>query len=231
MKRTLSTLLMLIVIVGLLLSACTVAPEKELTPQEIMTKAVEATKNLKSASMDYTINMVVVATTMKFTGTGVVKNPDQAYVKMSFGGQPFEMLMVAKNKLYVRTDPNGSWAPMKSSTTTQVGMNPNLFSQQLQLVAQFQDPNLVGSEKVNDVDCWHISYTMDLVKAMTVLAGSTMSTIDNGKANGDVWIGKRDFVVYKSELKTKYVFNKMASDLDLVMTMKDINKSVNIPTP
>jgi len=234
MKRNLFALFSILVVLALALSACQPAApiEKLSDPNEILKRSAEAAQEMKSAKMDFTIAITTGGMNLSFKGEGVVKMPDQSYVKMNMMGQNYETLMISKDEMYVRVSSDGPWTKMDISSAAQPGMNPDFFGQQEAMLSLYQNPTLLGVETVDGVEAYHIAFTMDLQQVLNVTAAQTPELQDmSGTARGEVWIGVADLLTRKSVISMDYLFQGIQAVMDMTMQIKDINKPVDIPKP
>jgi len=236
MKRKLTILLAVMMLLALLLSACqktATAVPLMTDPNEILKKSFETTKTMKSAKVAIDISVSAQGLNMVFTGEGAVKMPDQSYMKMKVMGQEYEMLMLSKDEVYVRTAADKPFTKVDSSQMNQVGTNPDFLSQQVKMLELYENPKLIGVEKLDGVDTYHISFTMDLQKVMNMTGQQLPPEAKDmkGNAEAEAWITTADLYQVKSVIKMDYVFQSVAAKLEMTMTMKDINQPVDLPKP
>ncbi len=234
MKRTVLSIISTVILLALLLAACqTAAPVERLSdPVEILKRSAEAAQNMKSAKMDFTIAISSGGMNISFKGEGVVKTPDQSYVKMNMMGQNYETLMINKDEMYVRLSSNDPWTKMDLSNAAQPGMNPDFFGQQEAMISLYQNPTLMGVETVEGEETYHITFTMDLQQVLNLTGAQSPETQEmTGTAKGEVWIGVADLLMRKSVITMDYLFKGVQAVMDMTMVMKDFNKPVDIPKP
>jgi hypothetical protein len=205
---------------------------KLLTAKEILDKSTQAMKNVKSMSLQLTITSGGAGVSIEINGEGVVEQPDKAYIKMDFAGQTIEMLMLSKTEAYMKQPGSTDWEPVPADQLSQPGgMNVDVI-QQLGIVGFANELNLDGSEILGGVDCYHITFSLDIAKYLAQL-GEAGSQIDatTSTGTGDLWIGKDDFLMRKFLFNFDAMTQGVTVNASTLMTMSKFNQPVEIPSP
>jgi outer membrane lipoprotein-sorting protein len=226
--------LALFLLVGVLLLstlACAVGG-KQLTAQEVLNESSQKGQEIKTAKMEMTINMKMQGMSLAMTANGVIEAPDKVYMTMNAAGQNIEILVLSKDEMYMKMPGADSWTPVPADQMGQTGMNTDILSQ-LKLGDIAQNPKLEAEEKVDGVDCYHVSFEIDMAKYMENFGQSMEGMIDPSQptVNVQMWVGKSDLLVRKLTMGLKLNVQGAAAEADYVILMKDYNQPVEIPTP
>lgn len=219
-------------VLALTLGACNAL--KPMTAMEVMQKSVDNTNQVKSLKYQLTVGIDAAGQALEMEGDGVVQMPDQSYATMDVLGQTVETLQLGKEEVYVRTAGTEAWQPVTQDQLAQSGLNTDVLSQQNMYFEFYQDAQLGEEEQVNGVDCYHVTFDLDLTGLLDkMMQAEVRSMIDTtgGSAFGESWVSKKDLLIQKVSITMNYVIQGQAVKSTTLMEYSDFNEPVEIPTP
>jgi len=206
--------------------------QNTLTAQEVLNKTTDAMQAIKTMSMVMKVTSGGGGVSVEINGEGVIEMPDRAYIKMDLAGQSIEILTLSKTETYVKQPGSTKWEPGSADQLGLIGnMNVDVI-QQLGITGFANDIKLAGDENVEGVNCYHITFSLDMTKYLAQLgdAGSQLDAA-TAKGSGELWVGTDDF------LTRKFLFNLEASsqgvtiNVSTLLTLNKFNEPVEIPSP
>lgn len=226
------SIILLASVLALTLGACNAL--KPMTAMEVMQKSAENTNQVKSLKYQLTVGIDAAGQALEMKGDGVVQMPDQSYATMDVLGQTVETLQLGKDEIYVRTAGTEAWQPVTQDQLAQSGLNTDVLSQQNMYFEFYQDAQLGEEEQVNGVDCYHVTFNLDLTGLLDkMMQAEVRSMIDTtgGSASGESWVSKKDLLIQKVSITMNYVIQGQAVKSTTLMEYSDFNEPVEIPTP
>jgi hypothetical protein len=233
--RVIGLILTLLVLVSL---ACQLTA-KNLTADEVVDQSGTKMGSLKSYEMTMDLTLEMQSMKLSITGEGAFEQPDKAYINLSLMGETYEVVTLSKDEVYVRQS-GGDWEKMDASTGSQPQLSPDLLKG-LALKDIAQKVTKGSDEKIDGVDCYSVSFEMDIEKLLTkfsdALGSSGMDTEELLQSatidpiQGKLWVGKSDLVVRKLQLDLKATIEEQEVIATVVLGISNINGKVNIPTP
>jgi hypothetical protein len=206
--------------------------QKELTAQEILDKSTEAMKNVKTMSLQLIVTSGSAGISIEINGEGVIEQPDKAYLKMDYAGQTIEVLTLSKTEAYIKQSGSTTWEPIAVEQLSQPGgMNVDV-PQQLGIAGFADDIYLAGSETIEGVDCYHLTFGVDMTKYLAQL-GEAGAQIDanTSEGAGEFWIDKEDFLMRKFLFNLDVAVQGVTVNASTQITMSKYNEPVKIPSP
>lgn len=224
--------LMLAAVLGMLLSACDAL--KPMTSMEIMQKAVDNTNQLQSLKYIMTVDVSASGQSLQLKGEGVVQLPDKSYAKMDALGQTVETLQLSKDEIYARQAGTSEWQAVTADQLSQSGLNTDVISQQNTYFEFYRDAALGEETQINGVDCYHITFNLDLDGLMKkMMQAEVLAMIDtsNGSGKGEAWVSKKDLLIQRVTIEMNYAIQGQAVSSKTVMEYSGFNEPVELPTP
>lgn len=224
--------LMLAAVLGMLLSACNAL--KPMTAMEIMQKAVENTNQLQTVRYKMTVDASAAGQAMQLKGEGMVQLPNKAYAKMEMLGQTVETLQLSKDEIYARQAGTSEWQAVTADQLSQSGLNTDVISQQNTYFEFYRDAALAEKTQINGVDCYHITFNLDLDGLMKkMMQAEVLAMIDtsNGSGKGEAWVSQKDLLIQRVTIEMNYAIQGQAVSSKTTMDYSDFNEPVELPTP
>jgi hypothetical protein len=176
---------------------------------------------------------------LSISGEGAFEKPEKAYIKLELMGETYEVVTESKDEVYVRQS-EGEWEKMDSDSSGQPQVSPDIFSD-LKFKDIAQKVTKGEDEKVDGVDCYSVSFEMDVEKLLTkfsdALGSSDMSVEELLQSasiepvQGKIWVGKSDLVMRKLHLEIKATIETQEVEATLDLSISNINGKVTIPSP
>lgn len=234
MKKTLWSLIALLTIFSVLLTACNTPQTAQLSAEEILVKSQEKSAAMKTAQIKMVMDMTASGMKFSLNAEGVVESPDKAHLKMSLMGQTIEVLTLSSTETYMKTGTAWEKIPadqMQSSS----GMNTNLAIQQSELLKYLKNLSYKNIEKIGGVDCYHLTFDMDMQKALELAMGesgaSSLGEIKSTTTTGEMWVGVDDFYTRKLTFTMNLEVQAQKMDLTMTLEMSEFDKPVTFPNP
>ena len=231
MKKSIVVMIATLLLTSVLLAACGSTP---LTADQVLQKMAENGKNLKTGHTQMDINMTAAEQTVTMNAVGVFENPDKSYLNLTLLGSSVQMLVLSPTEVYQRASESEAWVQSDASGSDQAGSVYDFTKNPEQLLKYYHNATLLTEEQVDGVDCYHVSFELDVMEMMkaagiseTTLAGIVFT----GPAQVESWIGKSDFFTRK--LNEKFVMTTEGQEvsMDVLVSLTEINQPVEIPTP
>ncbi len=232
MKKTFWSLIALLTLLSLLLSACNVPQAPTLSAQEILEKVQAQTAAITSARVKLTADMASGGVQLTITAEGAVQPPDKAYMKMNIMNQTIETLMLGPTEAYMNT--GSGWQKISTAEVNTNGLNIDLAASQTEVIKYLKNLAYKNTEQVGGVDCYHLTFDLDLQKALELAMSSDLTNQLGqltGTASGEMWVGAQDFYMHKLVLKLALEAQKQKVDVTLTLEMSDFNQPVTFPSP
>jgi hypothetical protein len=243
MKTTRSIFAMLLIVVlAASVTSCQLF-QKPLTAQEVMTEITNRAANLKSGEFKMVVDLKVQGMGISIDLDGKFKAPEEAYVKLNLMGQNVEFYMRDKQTAYTRQAPQTRWTKMDAAQLKQAGalgsLSSNPVDQQRDMMKYYEDLTLLAEEKQDGVDCYHLGFKVDLEKVLgqvldadmlkTLLAGANGEIKFTNKMNGELWVGKADFLPRRMGLTMEMEASGQKLSIKLGMDYTKLNQPVEMP--
>jgi len=205
---------------------------KELTAREILDKSTEAMKSVKTMSFQLTVTSGSAGISIEINGEGVVEQPDKAYLKMDYAGQTIEVLTLSKTEAYIKQSGSTTWEPIAAEQLNQlVGMNVDIL-QQLGIAGFAHEIYLAGTETIEGVDCYYLTFVVDMAKYLAQLgeAGAQID-VNTSEGTGEFWIDKEGFLMRKFLFNIDAAVQGVTVNASTDIIMSKFNEPVEIPSP
>ncbi|HWQ47263.1 MAG TPA: LppX_LprAFG lipoprotein [Longilinea sp.] len=227
MNRTALSLLL----VAVLLAAC----QAPLSAQEILTNSSTAMENV--SSFTYTMYIMINSgeTPSTISVNGVAEPPDHTYMTLEVSEGTVEMVMLSTEEIYVRIlnlENPQDWTVVPPEQLGQLGFDLDSVLQTGNSLDYYIDPQLVGTETINGVECYHITYTIDTTEMMATLGEFYQAaevTLDD--ATGEVWVGVDDSLIYKTQSNVAVTAMGIQTQEAVTINLSAFNEPVEIPDP
>jgi hypothetical protein len=268
-------LMVVVLALTLVMSSVFLGCAKELSAQEIQTNALSACPEIDTFRMEMNITadieviggdepgrftmlenltglVNVPGTEMEMTGTISIDIPDTGKQDISMG------IYIVSGWMYMRMDlPQVGEQWMKMKLNTELWTAQNQLSQQVEFLKTAVEVTLLGSEKVDGVDCYVLQIKPDM-EALTDwvlsqqqqqsgIGGVDLSKLDLSKLFKTIsikeWIAKDTYLPAKADLDivlemlpedigaTAEDFEKMTINMKGQVKYYDYNKPVTIELP
>ena len=215
---------------GLAVAACAGQKPAELTAEEIIGKASDALKSVRSAHF----SLVATGGTMIIGGglpaktiEGDVLQPDRlkGMATSAFGNVTVQIafVIVGSNE-YVTNPITKQWQEVPGNATA-----PNLLDPRQgagALLKQATELKKLPDESLAGTDCYHLSGKLN----GTLIAGLIGSKGLNSPLASEVWIGKSDFLVRQLKLVGP-ITSEEPPAIQRVLALSEFNESVTIEPP
>lgn len=223
---------------------------------EIAEAAMAAAAELDTCQFDMDMDMTMTGetpATMTLDAEGAIDEPsEEMYMDMDMtmemaGEEDMEMSMkmyVVEGWMYMWIDMGIPGMPamwMKAPMTEGMWQEQNITSQQLDLLEDFVDVELLGSEMVSGADCYKLRVTPDLEKLWTwaQMQQGMEEVPDVGLALGEVitdlsliqWVAKGTYFPMKMTLDMTMTIEGETIVMAMTMLMHHINEPVTIELP
>ena len=230
-KAILVSSIVLILVSAFILTAC--AP-KELTANDVVQKMADNSKKLKTGHTDMQMNISAAGQTITGSMQGIFENPDKSLISMDLLGTHVEVLTQSPADVYQRPSSSQAWQKVPQSTTSQFGNALDISKDPEKLLKYYKNLKLIGKEAVDEVECYHLSFELDLMEVMTGLGVNTASLAGasfKGPAAIESWVGSKDFFTRKMNEKFTMLSEGQEVIVDVTVHLTELNKPVEIPKP
>lgn len=214
-----------------LLTSC----QAPLTAQEILTNSSTAMTNVSSFSYTMYIMINSGETPTTISVNGVAEPPERTYMTLDVSEDTVEMVMLSTEEIYIRIanpEEPQEWTAVPPEQLGQLGFDLDSVLQTGNSMEYYIDPQLIGTETINDVECYHITYTIDTTEMMATLGEFYQAaevTLDN--ATGEVWIGVNDSLIYKTQSTVAVTAMGVQTQEAVTINLSGFNEPVEIPDP
>jgi hypothetical protein len=199
----------------------TVAPAEKpaevgLSPDQIMSRSVETMAGAISAHIVFEQEVVGGYTT---SGEGVVVLPDRAHFQKisSFDEKPVETIVIGATGYWVDESVSGGW---NGGPIAPFASNPARWIELLQF---YEKPALLGEEKVNGVECYHLQFAVTFEPGWLGLF--------SGGGTGEAWVSTEGFSLVKAIYDVEYEGTRESDSMNLTLELSHLNEPVAIKAP
>lgn len=231
MKKSIFAIIAVLLLGGFFLAACNQTP---LTADQVLQKMAEKSKELKTGQTTMEMTMTAGGESLIMTSEGVFENPEKSYQTVSMLGVTQQVLTLSLTEMYTRASDAEAWVKMDVSGNEQMNDLFDFSKNPEQLVKFYKNATMLTDEKVNGVDCYHISFDLDMVE---MLKSANISEEDmggvsfSGPAKVESWISKADFFNHKMTEKFTMISTGQEINTEVTVTVSGHNQPVEIPTP
>jgi len=190
--------------------------EMALSPEEIMRRSAETMRGVTSAHIVFSQEDVGNYTAW---GEGVMALPDRAHIEKvsSYDQAPVETIVIGSTGYWVDESVSGGW---NSGPIAPFASNPARWIELLQF---YDNPKLLGEEKINGVDCYHLEFAVNLEPGWLGLF--------SGGGTGEAWISQGDFSLVKAIYDLQYEGARESGTVHLTLELSELNEPVFIEAP
>jgi hypothetical protein len=187
-----------------------------LSPEEILRRGAQAMRGVSSAHIIFAQEDVG---NYAASGEGVLLSPDRAHVqrKSSFDKAPVETIVIGSTGYWVDESVSGGW---NSGPVAPFASNPARWVELLQFA---NDPALLGEERINGVDCYHVEF------AATIEPG--WLGLFSGGGTGEAWVSRADYSLVKAIYDLQYEGARESATMHLALELSELNEPVSIEPP
>lgn len=205
--------------------------QPEMSAQEILTQSQTAMLNLNSFAFTLQARIKTGILGVTANGQGVYQEPDQLYMNGSALGQEFEILLNGSSGLLVKLPGSSEWTQLTPDLAAQIGGNPDIRSQ-IKVAEYASSPTLVGEETIDGVECYVMTFKVDMNKFFE-LNPSLSSLLDPNGSNGDgkVWVGKGDLLLRQLLLESATSVQETQINTRTTLQFNSFNQPVVFPAP
>ncbi|HUW96673.1 MAG TPA: hypothetical protein VMW58_12885 [Anaerolineae bacterium] len=187
-----------------------------LSPEEILRRGAQAMRGVTSAHIVFFQEDVGNYTA---SGEGVVALPDHAHFDKvsSYDEAPVETIVIGSTGHWVDETVSGGW---NGGPVAPFASNPARWVELLQFS---KDPALLGEERINGVDCYHLEFDVNLEPGWLGLF--------SGGGKGEAWVSKADFSLVKAVYDLQYEGARESATMLLTFELSELNEPVSIEAP
>jgi hypothetical protein len=184
--------------------------------EEIMAQSEEVMRGVTSADIIFSQEDVGNYTA---SGEGVVAMPDRAHFEgmSSYDEVPVETIVIGSTGYWVDESVSGGW---NSGPTAPFASNPARWVELLQF---YSSPILLAGERISGVDCYHVSFAVDLEPGWLGLF--------SGGGTGEAWISKADLTLVNANYSLLYEGARESATMHLTLELSELNEPVTIVAP
>ncbi|TYP59851.1 DUF6612 family protein [Thermosediminibacter litoriperuensis] len=221
-----------ILIISMVLAGCG-DRFKNLSPKEAVIKANEKLKNVTGYRMKIDAELIIKDIKQQVTLTGEVRNPDQVHLTGDLAGMEIEIYQKG-DKFFIKNPLTGKWVETKEMG---LGDMNDIISTPEKTLNDLKDmiseAEYLPDEKVSGVDCKVIEYIPDQEKLKKIVfEGNEPGSIKDIKAKYRIWIGKKDFLIYKMNVDLKFDTDETGEQfINMTVLLYDFNNDININYP
>ncbi|MCG0276544.1 MAG: hypothetical protein L5655_10385 [Thermosediminibacteraceae bacterium] len=207
---------------------------KNLSPKDAIIKANEKLKDVSGYRMKIDAELIIKEIKQQVTLFGEVKNPGQVHLSGNLAGMDIEIFQ-KENRVFIKTPLTSKWVESKNMG---LGNMDDLISTPQKTLNDLKDmiveAEYLPDEMISGVDCRVIEYIPSEEKLKKILfEGSETGDINNVEAKYKVWIGKKDFLIYKINMDLKYDSKETGQQfINMTVQFYDFNKGdikINYP--
>ena len=153
------------------------------------------------------------------SGEGVVTMPDRVHMERmsSYDEAAVETIVIGSTGYWVDESVSGGW---NSGPIAPFASNPARWVELLQF---YSSPILLAEERISGVDCYHVSFAVDLEPGWLGLF--------SGGGTGEAWISKADLTLVKANYNLRYEGARESATMHLTLELSELNESVTIVAP
>ena len=190
--------------------------EIALSAEEIMAQSEEVMRGVTSAHIIFSQEDVGNYTA---SGEGVVAMPDRGHFEkmLSYDEAPVETIVIGSTGYWVDESVSSGW---NSGPMAPFASNPARW---VELLLFYSSPILLAGERISGVDCYHVSFAVDLEPGWLGLF--------SGGGIGEAWISKADLTLVKANYNLRYEGARESDTMHLTFEMSELNEPVNIVAP
>jgi hypothetical protein len=193
-----------------------VPTEVGLSPREIMDGSVERMSGVTSAHFVFD-KEVVGSYTM--SGEGVLVLPDRAHFEgvLSYDEVPVETIVIGATGYWADESLSSGWS---MGPIAPFASNPARW---VELLGFYEYPTLMGQEKVDGVDCYHLQFAVAFEPGWLGLF--------NGGGTGEAWISTEDLSLVKAVYAVEYEGARESDSMKLSFELSNLDEPVTIEPP
>jgi len=268
MNRYLFRLGLFALVTGLFLMGC--GEKKSTSDIQLPSDPVEALKEINKTgqtltsahfAMDVVMDMdaegLNVKLEMDAEGDVEMKGPTPADANMSMKmdmsmlGQEIKMELVALNGEFWMREGEGSWQKVPAEQANLTGGLGGDPAAALRYLENAENVKKLGDEKVDDVDCYRFSFTMDadalgtpemlgqLTGTGVMTAEQAQKMLETAVVEGVVWVGKTDLYPRRQTMGMTFDISGLPGlgdvtvkyDMQIDIKFSQINQPVTITAP
>ena len=213
-----------------LTAGCFSRPPAELTAAEIMAKASNAMRNVKSIHFKLTSTggMMAIGTGMAARSIeGDVVRPDRlrGTAVSTFGKLTVDLgFMVIGTHQYVTNPITKKWEEMPAQANAPNLLDPDHGA--TAILKQVSDLKRLADESIDGVDCYHVAGKI----GASLIAGLVGAPGTSNTLSGDVWVGTKDFLVRRIRLVGAVASNE-PNAIQRVLDLSNFNETISIEPP
>jgi LppX_LprAFG lipoprotein len=223
-------MLQALVTVGLTMVGCSLGKPAELSPADIMAKASDALKPVKSVhfKVSSTKGMMAIGSGLVAKNIeGDIVQPDRLRGKAisTFGRVTVEInFIIVWTKQFITNPITKKWESVDGASAVPNLLDPDKGASLL--LRQVSNLNKRPNESIGGVDCYHL--TGDV--ASSLVANLTGGTSADRALSGDMWIASSDFLLRQIHLVGPVITSE-PPEIERVLEFSNFNQSVAIDPP
>jgi hypothetical protein len=197
--------------------APTEAPtESDLSPEEVMDGSVEKMSQVTSAHFVFDKEVVGSYTA---SGEGALVLPDRAHFEgmSSYDEAPVETIIIGATGYWEDESLSSGWS---MGPIAPFASNPARW---VELLGFYENPALMGQEKANGVDCYHLQFAVTFEPGWLGLF--------SGGGTGEAWISTEDLSLVKAVYAVEYEGARESDSMKLSFELSDLDQPVTIEPP
>ena len=230
MKRSLSLITALILLVCALLTGCSSSSADNLSPSDALAKSYDSMQAAKSFhfSMEHDTAGTPISKEILMTMlSGDIVSPDKlkATIIGTYSDIAIEVSLVTVSGQTYMTNPiSGAWEVAPNSFKVLSVFDPS--NGIASIIKGLTDVTDLGDEKMGGTQCYHLKGNV-LSENLAPLTGTTATGV---KIGTEVWISKKTFLVQQVKLTGK-ITDTETDGITRTLTFTDYNKDIDIVLP
>jgi WD40 repeat protein len=193
-----------------------------LPPADIFLKNQTAMDELKSSHVTMDMTVESGGQTFDVQMDGVGELPDRFYFRATSGQQTYELVTRDGDHIFMRNPDSKLWIQTPGTEQSTGYMEWDKFA---------KSPRLVGIEKLDGIDAYHVAYDVDMGKlAQSDRSLANVLGLARIEAVGEAWFGRDDFFTRRVTLAMTMEMGSRVT-YSIEMNMSDFNAPVQIPEP
>lgn len=220
-----------LIISSIILQGCSKDPFSDLTPKEAVIKANEKLFSLNGYKFQLDTSIKTSNSTNKLQLSGFCINPDLIYLKGKLNNVIIEIVS-HNTTVYIKHPLSGKWLPQNNNFFKNIIKTPHeVFNAAKDYITEAE---YIGEEDINNKPTKIVEFNInnfELLSAFDNVDKNVLKQIyDKIKYTSKLWIGKKDFYIYKMEVNFVITLNNGEKQtISSIISLHDHNKPVKIP--
>lgn len=215
--------------------------EGELTAQDILEQSAKNAAELESFHLALDVSIDIAGLSSETTLEGDFEPPDNSYITIQSGGQTTETLVLGSD-VWERASADGQWQEIPAEAATVAPGDYLEVAQGLgsgKLSEAAGDITLLADETIDGQEAYHLSATLDVAGAVSVLQGLGLvpggglvdPTTIGGELVADSWVSKKELLPLR--LLVAGSLSVAGADINVTadIELSGVNEPITFPSP